>query len=87
MRIRSGKTPSAAPQPFGLRRMVALAILTALVVGAVTYMQLAVPLAAAKFAHAEATDYWQVALIAGLGVLMAAGAVAWLALGASRRRE
>ena len=58
--------------------MAALAILTALVVGAVAYMQLAVPLAAPNFAHAQATDYWLVALIAGLGVLTAAGAVAWM---------
>ena len=67
--------------------MAALAILTALVGGAVAYMQLAVPLAAPNFAHVEATEYWQVALIAGLGVLTAAGAITWLALGASRRRE
>jgi hypothetical protein len=67
--------------------MAGLAILTSVVVGALAFMQLKIPLAAPSFAHAEATTYWQVAVIAGLVVVIATAAVAWLALVGSRRRE
>ncbi len=67
--------------------MAGLAILTALVAGAVAFMQVAVPLAPPSFALAEATHYWQVAMIAGLVVLIAGGVTAWLALATARRSE
>jgi hypothetical protein len=59
--------------------MIGLAILTAVAAAAVTYMQLAVPLAAPSLARRDATNYWQVAMIAALVVLIAAGAIGWLA--------
>jgi len=62
--------------------MTRLAILTAVAAAAVTYMQLAVPLAAPSLARRDATAYWQVAMIAALVVLIAAGAIGWLARGA-----
>ncbi len=80
--MRSEK-PARAAQPFGLRRMTGLAILTAVVVAAVAYMQVAVPLAAPSLTHADVTAYWQVSLVVGAAVLIAAGAIAWLASGIS----
>jgi len=59
--------------------MTRLAILTAASAAAVTYMQLAVPLAAPGLAGRGATQYWQVAMIAGLVVLITSGAITWLA--------
>jgi hypothetical protein len=61
--------------------MTGLFILTAVAAAALTYMQLAVPLAAPTFARRNATTYWQVALVAALVVLIAAGVMGWLAHG------
>jgi hypothetical protein len=63
-----------------------LAILTAVAAGAIAYMQAAVPLASPGLARADVTDYREVAVIAGLAVLIAAVAIAWLALARPRRR-
>src|ERR1700674_2641968 len=79
VRKRSGKLLGAAPHAFGLRRMAGLLILTTVAAAALTYMQLAVPLAAPSLARRNATAYWQVAMIAALVVLIAAGAIGWLA--------
>jgi hypothetical protein len=59
--------------------MTGLALLTAVAGAAVTWMQLAVPLAAPSLSHRDATAYWQVAMIAALVVLISAGAIGWLA--------
>ncbi len=67
--------------------MTGLGILTAVMGAAVAYLQVTVPLAGPTFAHADAIDYWPVTVIAGLAVLIAAAAVAWLSLGALKRRE
>ena len=67
--------------------MTGLAVLTAVVAAAVAYMQVTVPLAGPTLAHADEISYWPVAVIAGLVVLVAAAAVAWLSLGAINRRE
>ncbi len=67
--------------------MTGLATLTALAAAAVAYLQVTVPLAGPTFARTDAIDYWPVAVIAGLVVLIATAAVAWLSLGASQRRE
>lgn len=66
--------------------MTGLAILTGLVTAVVAYVQVTVPLAGPSLAHADATYYWRVAVIAGVAVLIAAAAIAWLSLGAWRRR-
>jgi hypothetical protein len=59
--------------------MTGLAILTVVLGGALAYMQVAVRLAAPTLARADLTHYWQVAMIGGLGVLIAASVIAWLA--------
>jgi hypothetical protein len=64
-----------------------LAILTAVVAAIVAYLQLTVPLAGPSLTHADVIHYWPVAVIVGLFVLIAAAALAWLSLGALRRRE
>ncbi len=87
VRIPRRKSLGATPRPFGLRRLTGLATLTAVVAAAVAYLQVRVPLAGPTFARTDAIDYWAVALIAGLVVLIAAAAVAWLSLGAAQRRE
>jgi hypothetical protein len=63
--------------------MAGLAILTAAIGAAVAFMQVAVPLPDPT--RARVADYWQVAVIATLSVLIVSGAIAWLAL--SRRGE
>jgi hypothetical protein len=65
--------------------MAGLAILTAAIGAAVAFMQFAVPLPAPTLARARVADYWQVAVIAALSVLIVSGAIAWLVL--SRRSE
>jgi hypothetical protein len=67
--------------------MIGLAILTAVMAAAVAYLQVSVPLAGPSLARKDEIYYWQVAVIAGLVILIAAAAVAWLALGASERKE
>jgi hypothetical protein len=67
--------------------MTGLAMLTAAVASAVGYLEVTVPLAGPSFAHAKAFDYWQVAAIAGLVVLVAAIAVAWLSFWAMKRKQ
>jgi hypothetical protein len=67
--------------------MSGLAILTAVVGGAVAFMQATVPLASPGLARADVTEYREVAVIAGLAVLIAAVAIAWLALAGPRRRS
>jgi hypothetical protein len=64
-----------------------LAALTILVAAAVVYMQATVPIAGPDLARADAVHYWQVAVIAGLVVLVATAGVAWLCLRAWRRSE
>jgi hypothetical protein len=87
VRVLSGKRPDATRRPFGLRRMTGLAVLTVLVAAAVVYLQVAVPIAGPDLARADAVHYWQVAMIAGLVVLVGTAAVAWLCLRAWRRSE
>jgi hypothetical protein len=58
--------------------MAGLAILTVVVAGAVAFMQVTVPLAPPSLAPGDVAEYWQVAMIAGLVVLIATGVVAWL---------
>lgn len=87
VRIRSGKFPGATPQPFGLRRMTGLAVLTGLMAAVVAYLQVTVPIAGPRLAHADAIHYWRVAVIAGLVALIAAAAIAWLSRRAWKRRE
>ena len=67
--------------------MTELATLTSVVAAAVAYLQVTVPLAGPTFAPSDAIDYWPVAVIAGLAVLIAAAAVAWLSLGPLKRSE
>ncbi len=65
--------------------MTGLAVLTGLVAAVVAYVQVTVPIASPGLAHADAIHYWRVAVIAGLVVLIAAAAIAWLSLRAWRR--
>jgi hypothetical protein len=67
--------------------MTGLATLTVVVAAAVAYVQVTVPLAAPGLSHADAIFYWPVAVVAGLVVLIATAAVAWLSLGATKRRQ
>jgi hypothetical protein len=69
VRVFSGKRPGATRHPFGLRRMTGPAILTVLVAAAVAYMQETVPITGPNLARANAVDYWQVAMNAGLVVM------------------
>jgi hypothetical protein len=78
---------SFSVEPFGLKRMAGLAVLTAAVAAAVAYLQVTVPLAGPSLARAAASEYWQVAVIAGLVVVIAGASLAWLALGASKRTK
>jgi hypothetical protein len=63
--------------------MSGLALLSAAAGAAVSYLQVTVPLAGPRFARADATEYWQVALIAGLVVVIATAAIVWLVAGVS----
>jgi hypothetical protein len=67
--------------------MTGLGMLTVLVAAAVVYIQVTVPIAGPDVARADAAHYWQVAVIAGLVVLVATAAVAWLSLRAWKRTE
>ena len=67
--------------------MAGLAILTAAVAVVVVYLQVTVPLAGPGLTHADVTAYWPVAVMAGLVVLVGSVAVAWLSLGAMKRRQ
>ncbi len=67
--------------------MARLAFLTSLAAAVVSYLQTTVPIAGPGLAHADAVYYWRVAAIAGLVVLIAAAAIAWLSLRAWKRRE
>ncbi len=66
--------------------MTGLAILTGLMAAVVAYMQLTVPIAGPGLTHADAIHYWRVAVMAGLVVLAAAAAMAWLSVRARKRR-
>jgi hypothetical protein len=87
VRISGRKSPSGTARPFASRRITGLAILTAAVAAAVVYLQVGVPLAGPGLPRAQATAYWPVAVIAGVVVLVGSIAVAWLSLGAMKRRE
>jgi hypothetical protein len=67
--------------------MTGLATLTVVVAAAVAYVQVTVPLAAPGLTRADTMHYWPVAVIAGLVVLIATAAVAWLSLGATKPRQ
>ncbi len=82
---RSEKSPR--PNPFGWRRLTGLGILTGVAAGAVAYMQVTVPLAGPSLARSDVSQYWLVAMLAGVVVLIATSAVVWLVLSASRKEN
>jgi hypothetical protein len=63
-----------------------LAVVTGFAAAGLAYLQVTVPIAGPSLAHADATQYWPVAVVGGLVVLIVTAAIVWLALRASRRK-
>lgn len=66
--------------------MAGLAVLTGLMAAVVGYVQITVPIAGSGLAAGDTVHYWQVAVIGGVVVLVAAIGVSWLSLRAWGRR-